>query len=92
MEDEKQLLKYYSEVTLQEVRWLWFPYIPLGKLTLVQGDPGDGKTTLLLHIASLLSRGSQMPYSNSPIITGSAIYQSMEDSPGDTIKRLVKKV
>ena len=92
MEDEKQLLKYYSEVTLQEVRWLWFPYIPLGKLTLVQGDPGDGKTTLLLHIASLLSRGSQMPYSNSPIITGSAIYQSMEDSPGDTIKpRLVRE-
>lgn len=92
MEDKKRLLRYYSEVTVQEVQWLWFPYIPLGKLTLIQGDPGDGKTTLLLHIASLLSRGAEMPYSKSPTIYGNSIYQSIEDSPGDTIKpRLIRE-
>lgn len=31
-----------SEITPQEVRWLWYPYIPFGKVTLLQGDPGDG--------------------------------------------------
>ena len=33
-----------SEITPREVRWLWYPYIPFGKVTLLQGDPGDGKS------------------------------------------------
>ena len=33
-----------SEITPKEVRWLWYPYIPFGKVTLLQGDPGDGKS------------------------------------------------
>ena len=45
MGDNRQFLRYYSDVTAEEVQWLWFPYIPLGKITMVQGDPGDGKTT-----------------------------------------------
>ena len=32
-----------SEIIPKEVRWLWYPYIPFGKVTLLQGDPGDGK-------------------------------------------------
>ena len=35
-----------SEITPKEVRWLWYPYIPFGKVTLLQGDPGDGKSNL----------------------------------------------
>ena len=35
-----------SEITPKEVRWLWYPYIPFGKITLFQGDPGDGKASL----------------------------------------------
>ena len=45
------------------VRWLWKPYIPYGKITLVQGDPGDGKTTLVLAITALLTMGKPMPES-----------------------------
>ena len=41
-----------SEVESQEVKWLWYPFIPYGKLTIIQGDPGDGKTTLVLNIAA----------------------------------------
>lgn len=40
---ESALFDYYSNVTSKEVDWLWYPYIPLGKLTVIQGDPGDGK-------------------------------------------------
>ena len=37
-----------SEITPKEVRWLWYPYIPFGKVTLLQGYPGDGKSKLML--------------------------------------------
>ena len=53
---ELQMIKM-SEIQSQEVAWLWFPFIPYGKLTIVQGDPGDGKTTLALNIAAKLSKG-----------------------------------
>ena len=39
-----------SEITPREVRWLWYPYIPFGKVTLLQGDPGDGKSKLMLSL------------------------------------------
>ena len=46
-----------SEITPKEVRWLWYPYIPFGKVTLLQGDPGDGTSKLMLSLAALLSKG-----------------------------------
>ena len=46
-----------SDVQSQTVDWLWYPFIPYGKLTIIQGDPGDGKTTLILNIAARLSKG-----------------------------------
>ena len=33
-----------SDVALTEVEWLWYPYLPLGKITILQGNPGEGKT------------------------------------------------
>ena len=42
-----------EDVQAREVSWLWYPYIPYGKLTIVQGDPGEGKTTFILHLAAL---------------------------------------
>ena len=54
---ELQMIKM-SEIQSQEVAWLWFPFIPYGKLTIVQGDPGDGKTTFILNIAAVKRRGS----------------------------------
>ena len=38
-----------SEINAEEVQWLWYPYIPLGKLTIIQGDPGEGKTSFILQ-------------------------------------------
>lgn len=89
---ESHHLTYYSEVAASEVAWLWYPYIALGKITLIQGDPGDGKTTLALHLASILSRGAEMPMHGSALPAGNAIYQSAEDNPSDTIKpRLMRE-
>ena len=44
-----------DEVAVEEVEWLWYPYIPYGKLTIIHGDGGEGKTTLILRLAALLS-------------------------------------
>lgn len=43
----ERLLTLYSKVQSTDVRWLWYPFIAIGKITLLQGDPGDGKSTLM---------------------------------------------
>lgn len=74
-----------SEVETQEVHWLWYPYIPQGKLTIIQGNPGEGKTTLALWIAAMCSCGQALPgmEQTTPI---NILYQTAEDGLGDTIK------
>ena len=47
-----------SEIEPKEVKWLWYPYIPFGKVTLLQGDPGDGKSKLMLSVACFPDRRS----------------------------------
>lgn len=79
-----------SDVQLQEVKWLWKPYIPFGKLTIIQGDPGEGKTTFALQLAAACSSGVALPGMEiaEPF---NVIYQTAEDGLGDTIKpRLIE--
>lgn len=68
-----------------EVTWLWYPYIPYGKITIIQGDPGEGKTTLVLHLAAALTQGRQLGSEDvgEPV---TVIYQTAEDGLADTIK------
>ena len=74
-----------EDVVVEPVRWLWYPYIPLGKLTILHGDPGEGKTTLALWIAAACSRGQALPdRENGEPLT--VLYQTAEDGLGDTIK------
>ena len=78
-------IRKLSEVELQEVQWLWYPYIPFGKITIIQGDPGEGKTTFALRLAAACSTGNPLPgmEQQEPI---HVIYQTAEDGLGDTIK------
>lgn len=78
--------QYYSSVQETEVEWLWYPYIPYGKLTQLQGDPGEGKSTFILNIVALLTTGKPMPdgYKAGGIQT--VIYQCCEDGAADTVK------
>lgn len=76
-----------SQITPRAVRWLWYPYIPFGKITLLEGDPGDGKSKLMLTLAALLSRGAPLPFSGveecgEPM---TVIYQTTEDDADDTV-------
>ncbi|MBR6408128.1 MAG: AAA family ATPase [Clostridia bacterium] len=75
-----------DEVSVEEVQWLWYPYIPYGKLTIIHGDPGEGKTTLILRLAALLSRGESLPCDDRPQQPVKIIYQTAEDGLGDTVK------
>ena len=50
-----------EDIPVTEVKWLWYPYIPYGKLTIIHGDPGDGKTMMILQLAAILSRGDKLP-------------------------------
>ena len=50
-----------SEIEQKEVQWLCYPYIPFGKVTLLQGNPSDGKSKLMLSIAALLSKAEPLP-------------------------------
>lgn len=88
MEETKidlQMIKM-SEIQSREVSWLWFPFIPFGKLTIVQGDPGDGKTTLVLNIAAKLSKGERLDGDMELTEPLNVIYQSAEDGLADTVK------
>ena len=75
-----------ADVTREEVEWLWYPYIPYGKLTIVHGDPGEGKTTFVLALAALLTTGRPLPGHAEPRPPISVIFQTAEDGLGDTIK------
>lgn len=79
-----------SEVDTQAVEWLWKPYIPFGKVTIVQGNPGEGKTTLALRLCAACTNRKPFPLmlEHEPF---NVIYQTAEDGLGDTVKpRLVE--
>lgn len=85
MSNENLKLTKMSDIPVREVDWLWYPYIPYGKLTIVHGDPGEGKTTFALRLAAACSTGTPLPNMDAlaPI---TVIYQSAEDGLDDTVK------
>lgn len=78
-------IKRMAEIEEQKVKWLWFPYIPFGKITIIHGNPGEGKTTFALRLAAACSTGRPLPGMDyfEPF---NVIYQTAEDGLADTIK------
>lgn len=76
-------LKLYSNIPETEVDWLWYPYIPFGKLTVLNGDPGNGKSTLMMNIIAAASSGGFVPDGRKMKKPIHVIYQCSEDSAGD---------
>lgn len=76
----------YENVKSTVVSWLWYPYIPYGKITLVQGDPGEGKTTLMLQIAADITAGRKVPGGKTIKEPQNVIFQTSEDGLADTVK------
>ncbi len=85
-----------EQVEIEKIGWLLYPFIPFGKVTIVQGDPGEGKTTMVLQIIAKLTKGEAVLPSGSdePALEEktmdlepvNVIYQTAEDGLGDTIK------
>ena len=85
-------LIHMEEVVSKEVEWLWYPYIPYGKITIIEGDPGEGKTTLVLKLAAALSMGLPLPCDDDKEYEPThIIYQTAEDGIEDTIKPRLEK-
>ena len=79
-----------SDVELTPVDWLWKPYLPFGKLSVLQGNPGEGKTYFAIHLAAACTNGKLMP-NMERLEPFNVIYQTAEDGLGDTVKpRLIE--
>ena len=79
-----------SDVELTQVEWLWKPYLPFGKLSVLQGNPGEGKTYFAMHLAAACTNGKLLP-NMERMEPFNVIYQTAEDGLGDTVKpRLIE--
>ena len=92
------IIKWGHETKIIDIDWLWKPFIPYSKVTIIEGDGGDGKTTMILTIAAMLSQGIQPPalarahlqtaISCDPVTT---FYLTNEDEVADSsLKRFVR--
>lgn len=92
MEPKLKLINM-DKVEVEQIEWLLYPFIPYGKVTIIQGDPGEGKTTMVLQIIAKLTRGeailptvSLTDDKENAEVPVNVIYQTAEDGLGDTIK------
>jgi len=75
-----------SEVTAEEITWLWANRIPRGKLTILEGDPDEGKSTVAFDLAARVSTGAAMPLETRTREPAGIVILSAEDALGDTIR------
>ena len=74
-----------SDVQPLEVEWLWKPFIPFGMLTILEGDPGLGKSFVMMDLAARLSVGRPLP-TGQRLIRGKTLYMNGEDDAAYTIR------
>jgi len=91
MEKELKIITM-RDVKPEPVEWIWKPYLPAGKISIVQGDPRSGKTTVALSIAAAVTKGTPLPSSLAEYDIGcgvtlpaDVIVQNAEDGLTDTI-------
>lgn len=71
-----------SDVRIKPVRFLWRPWLPLGKVTLIAGAPGQGKSQLTSYMAGHTSRGT---FEGSDVGAGRVVILTAEDDLADTV-------
>ncbi len=78
-----------NTVTPVSISWFWNPYIALGKVSLIEGNPGVGKSWLCASLCAAVSRGEGLP-GMEPTTPGTAVWFTQEDDAADTLQpRLV---
>ena len=75
-----------SDVQPQSVDWLWEAYMPMGKITILAGDPGLGKSWSTLDIVARLTVGAEPPDGVRPMRRGTAVLLTAEDGLADTVR------
>src|SRR5579883_3003453 len=87
-EDGHPISILVSKVKPEQVRWLWPGRIPLGKLTILDGDPGLGKSLLTLDLAARVTKGGPMPDGSTSDLGGprGVVLLACEDDPADTLR------
>lgn len=78
-EENKKYYIKYADVETKELEWLWFPYIPKGMVSIVQGDPKSGKTFMLIDIISRITRGDYIPFSEDKFEIGNVVLLNSDD-------------
>lgn len=90
LSDRRAVVVRMSDVVEERVEWLWQPYVARKKLTILQGDPGVGKTFAALSVAASVSRGNPLPGRDGQLTERqppqSILYLTGEDGLGDTIR------
>jgi RecA-family ATPase len=85
-------IKTIVEIAAEPVRFLTAPYLPLGKVVILQGDPGVGKTGVSLAVTAALTTGTPLPWEDEPFGICDVIFQSTEDGYSDTIRPRLEKL
>lgn len=83
-------LESFESIEEEEIEWLWKPYIPLGKLTMLAGDPSVGKSFISTFLASTISNGGKFPFSDDNVESGKVIILNAEDGNADCIKKRLR--
>ncbi len=68
------------------IRWLWYGWLPLGKMTILAGTGGCGKTNLSLALTSIVTKGGLFPDGSQCENPGKVLIYSTEDDPADILK------
>ena len=84
-EESRAKVVNFDEIKPEEVEWLWYPYIPLGKLTIIAGEAGIGKTFTESKVAAIISTGESFPGENEKRSPRIVCIQNTEDGIADTI-------
>ncbi|EPX97786.1 MULTISPECIES: AAA family ATPase [Ralstonia] len=79
------LLTCAAEVVPEAITWLWPDWLPAGKISLLAGSPGTGKTTLALAMAAIVTKGGTWPDGSRMKKPGGVLIWSSEDDPADTL-------
>ncbi|MGM3273725.1 AAA family ATPase [Ralstonia sp. 24A2] len=79
------LLTCAADVVPEAITWLWPDWLPAGKISILAGSPGTGKTTLALAMAAIVTTGGAWPDGSRMKKSGGVLIWSSEDDPADTL-------
>lgn len=82
----RAIVRRFSEIESKPMRWLWPGRIARGKVSMIAGNPGLGKSQITASMAAIVTRGGFWPVDRTPCERGSIIFLSAEDDAEDTIR------